>query len=77
MKKIVESGVEIVSNQVSYSVIDTRPMKHMTAFCQQHNIKLLAYGSVLGGFLSDKHVTKKFSQRLRQIIIKGFSFLGS
>jgi aryl-alcohol dehydrogenase-like predicted oxidoreductase len=59
MKKIVESGVEIVSNQVSYSVIDTRPMKHMTAFCQQHNIKLLAYGSVLGGFLSDKFLGVK------------------
>jgi aryl-alcohol dehydrogenase-like predicted oxidoreductase len=28
----------------------------MMQFCQQHGIKLMTYGSVAGGLLSDKYV---------------------
>ena len=28
----------------------------MADFCQQHGIKLLTYGTVAGGFLSDKYL---------------------
>jgi aryl-alcohol dehydrogenase-like predicted oxidoreductase len=30
----------------------------MVKFCQQHNIKLFTYGSLCGGFLSEKYVGK-------------------
>ncbi|KAL6044496.1 Aldo/keto reductase [Balamuthia mandrillaris] len=56
MAKIVNSSIPIVSNQVSFSLIDTRPEQKMIPFCQQHNIKLLCYGTLLGGFLSEKYV---------------------
>eukprot|EP01018_Ginkgo_biloba_P013858 Gb_04920 [translate_table: standard] len=56
MSKIVSSGCRIVSNQVAYSIIDTRPEKKMVAWCLENNVKLLAYGSLLGGFLSDYYL---------------------
>lgn len=44
----------IVSNQVPFSLIDTRPLHGMADVCERHNIKLLTYGTLCGGFLSDK-----------------------
>ncbi|KAF4622886.1 hypothetical protein D9613_002422 [Agrocybe pediades] len=43
----------IVSNQVQFSVIDTRPLHGMADVCQKHGLKLLTYGTLCGGFLSD------------------------
>ncbi len=54
LRVAVRSGIEIVSNQVSFSVLDSRPAGAMAAFCLAHNVRLLAYGTLLGGFLSDK-----------------------
>jgi aryl-alcohol dehydrogenase-like predicted oxidoreductase len=53
---ILDHGIPIVSNQVQYSLIDRRPDVAMAKLCQQHNIKLLAYGSLCGGLLSEKYV---------------------
>ncbi|MDR3781745.1 MAG: aldo/keto reductase, partial [Candidatus Nitrosotalea sp.] len=55
---MVENGFKLVSNQVQYSIIDQRPKIKMTPFCQKHDIKLLAYGTLLGGFLSEKYYEK-------------------
>ena len=48
------SGIEIVSNQVCFSLLDQRPTQGMTELCEKYGIKLLAYGTVAGGFLSDR-----------------------
>lgn len=53
---ILEHGISIVSNQVQYSLIDRRPNVAMAKLCQQHGIKLLAYGSLCGGLLSEKYI---------------------
>ncbi|CAF0923457.1 unnamed protein product [Adineta steineri] len=58
LKIIHEAGIKIVSNQVQFSIIDRRPEVHMIPFCQQHNIKLLTYGTVCGGLLSEKYLGK-------------------
>ena len=50
----VTSGVQIVSNQVSYSVMDQRARGRMTEFCAARNIALLAYGTLAGGFVSPR-----------------------
>jgi aryl-alcohol dehydrogenase-like predicted oxidoreductase/enamine deaminase RidA (YjgF/YER057c/UK114 family) len=55
---IVNSGIEVVSNQVCYSLLDQRAAHKMTALCLKHNIKLLAFGTVAGGFLSEKWLNK-------------------
>ncbi|KAJ6629814.1 NADP-dependent oxidoreductase domain-containing protein [Mycena sp. CBHHK59/15] len=46
----------IVSNQVQFSLIDTRPLSRMIAVCDKHGIKLLTYGTLCGGFLADKWI---------------------
>ncbi|KJA12647.1 hypothetical protein HYPSUDRAFT_152310, partial [Hypholoma sublateritium FD-334 SS-4] len=44
----------IVSNQVQFSLIDTRPLHVMSDVCEKHSLKLLTYGTLCGGFLADK-----------------------
>ena len=56
LKRIVDHGATLVSNQVQYSLIDRRPEVQMVQFCQEHNIHLLAYGTVCGGLLADKYL---------------------
>jgi len=55
LRTIVESGIRIVSNQVQYSIVDRRPERRMAAYCAEHGIALLAYGTALGGLLSEKY----------------------
>ncbi len=50
----VTSGIDIVSNQVSYSLIDQRARGGMTDLCLEHGIKLLVFGTVAGGLLTDR-----------------------
>jgi aryl-alcohol dehydrogenase-like predicted oxidoreductase len=56
LRIILDHGIPIVSNQVQYSLVDRRPDQKMAELCQQHNIKLLTYGTLCGGFLSDKFI---------------------
>ncbi|HBB35934.1 MAG TPA: aldo/keto reductase [Cyanobacteria bacterium UBA8803] len=53
---ITEAGIKITSNQVQYSPIDRRPEVKMVQFCLDHDIKLLSYGTVCGGLLSEKYL---------------------
>ncbi|PSB10798.1 aldo/keto reductase [filamentous cyanobacterium CCP2] len=56
---ILDNAIPIVSNQVQYSLIDRRPQVQMAKFCEQHNIKLFAYGSLCGGLLSEAYLGKR------------------
>ncbi len=42
--------------QVQYSLLDRRPENGMAQFCADRGIKLLPYGVVSGGLLSDKYL---------------------
>jgi aryl-alcohol dehydrogenase-like predicted oxidoreductase len=53
---IAGHGIPIVSNQVQYSLIDRRPEARMAAWCGEHGVTLLAYGTLLGGLLSEKYL---------------------
>ena len=55
---VVNSGIKVVSNQVCYSLLDQRAAGAMTQLCLKHDIKLLAFGTVAGGFLSEKWLNK-------------------
>jgi aryl-alcohol dehydrogenase-like predicted oxidoreductase len=59
LKIILEAGIEIVSNQVQFSLIDRRPLVQMVEFCQQHEIRLLAYGTLAGGLLSENYLGQR------------------
>jgi len=56
IKIMIEKGFKLVSNQVQYSILDQRPEKLMAPFCQKHGMSLLTYGTLLGGFLSEKYL---------------------
>lgn len=51
---VLATGIEVVSNQVCFSLLDRRPLDGMTALCQERGVGLLAYGTVAGGFLTER-----------------------
>ncbi|WP_271022342.1 aldo/keto reductase [Rhizobium sp. RCAM05973] len=52
--KILEAGIPLVSQQLQYSVLDQRPLNGLSQLAAEKNVKFLCYGSVAGGFLSDR-----------------------
>jgi aryl-alcohol dehydrogenase-like predicted oxidoreductase len=63
LRIIVEQGIGIVSNQVQYSLVDRRPEIRMASFCRNHGVTLLAYGTLLGGLLSEKYLGRDEPRR--------------
>ena len=55
---ITDAGIKIVSNQVQFSLVDRRPEVNMIKYCQEHDIKLLTYGTICGGLLSENYLSK-------------------
>jgi len=51
---LLDAGVPLVSMQVQYSLLDQRPESSLAALCQERDMKLLCYGTVAGGFLSER-----------------------
>lgn len=51
---VVKSGIEIVSNQVSFSLLDQRARRRMLPFCRANGIQLLSYGTLAGGLLTER-----------------------
>ncbi len=54
LQQLVNAGYPLVSNQTQYSLLDRRPEKSMVDFCLKNNVKLLCYGALAGGFLSER-----------------------
>lgn len=51
---MLDNGIRLASMQVQYSLLDRRPEKAMTALAAKHGFSFLCYGTVAGGFLSDR-----------------------
>jgi aryl-alcohol dehydrogenase-like predicted oxidoreductase len=51
-------GIEIATNQISFSLVDRRASGALSALCEKTGVKLLAYGTLCGGFLSEKWLGK-------------------
>jgi aryl-alcohol dehydrogenase-like predicted oxidoreductase len=57
LKEFVDAGIPVVSNQVQLSALDSRPLQSgMADFSEKHGIKLLAFGTVGAGLLSEKYL---------------------
>ena len=52
------SEIPIVSNQICYSLLDRRASLDMSELCKEFNVKLLAFGTLAGGFLSNRWLGK-------------------
>jgi aryl-alcohol dehydrogenase-like predicted oxidoreductase len=62
LAELVDAGIPITSHQVQYSLVDDRPNHGMVAYCGTQNIALLCYGTVCGGFLSERWLGKPAPQ---------------
>jgi aryl-alcohol dehydrogenase-like predicted oxidoreductase/enamine deaminase RidA (YjgF/YER057c/UK114 family) len=51
---LAREGIRIASNQVCYSLLDRRAGEEMAAFCAAEGVRLLAYGTLAGGLLTEK-----------------------
>ena len=65
LAELVDSGLDIVSVQTQYSVLDRRPEKSLAAYCLEHGIAMLCYGTLAGGFLSSKFLDHPLSAKNR------------
>jgi aryl-alcohol dehydrogenase-like predicted oxidoreductase len=52
--ELLTAGIQLASMQVQYSLLDARPEHGLVKLCREQNIHLLCYGTVAGGFLSDR-----------------------
>ncbi len=52
--EILEAGVPVISMQLQYSLLDERPDNGMIDLCRRHGIAVICYGTVAGGFLSER-----------------------
>ncbi len=53
LREILAAGVPIVAHQVQYSLLDRRPAHTMASVCEESGIRMLAFGALAGGFLSE------------------------
>ena len=55
---LMSLGVPVATNQVHYSLLDQRAAGDLTTVCKRYDIRMLCYGTLAGGFLSDAWVGK-------------------
>jgi aryl-alcohol dehydrogenase-like predicted oxidoreductase len=56
LRMVRTSGIDVVSNQVSFSLLDQRAAARLAPYCAASGVRLLAYGTVAGGWLTEKWV---------------------
>ena len=54
LKVVLGQGINIVTNQVSFSRLDRRAAGAMSELCTKQHVGILAYGTLCGGFLTDR-----------------------
>jgi len=54
LRLIAKHGIPIATNQVCFSLLDRRAAQEMSAFCAESGIRLLAYGTLAGGLISER-----------------------
>lgn len=51
---LLQSGIRVVSNQICFSLLDQRAKHGMLPLCEAGGVKVLAFGALAGGFLTDR-----------------------
>ncbi|MFM7327705.1 MAG: aldo/keto reductase, partial [Bacteroidota bacterium] len=57
-REILQAGIPLATMQVQYSLLDRRPERGLAPLCAETGMKLLCYGTVAGGFLSERWLGK-------------------
>ncbi len=79
LRRLLDAGVELVSDQVQYSVLDRRPEHGLAEAAGAAGVRLLAFGSLAGGFLTrrwlgapDPAAVESRSQTKYRLIVEEF-----
>jgi aryl-alcohol dehydrogenase-like predicted oxidoreductase/enamine deaminase RidA (YjgF/YER057c/UK114 family) len=54
LRVLLAEGLPVVTNQVCFSLLDRRAAGLMSEFCLANGVRLLAFGTLAGGFLSER-----------------------
>jgi len=54
VRELLAAGVPVFAHQLQFSLLDDRPTHGMLDLCRERGIALLCYGTVAGGFLSER-----------------------
>ncbi len=54
LSRVLDQGIDIAAHQLQYSLLDRRPESSMVDLCRRRNVCLLCYGTLAGGFLTDR-----------------------
>ncbi len=57
-------GIPLATNQVSFSMVDRRAAGELSELCKASGVRLLAYGTLCGGFLSERWLGKPELQHI-------------
>ena len=60
----IADGIPIRSNQVSFSLLDRRAGGSLKEVCENHAVKILAYGTLCGGFLSKRWLGQEDPEKI-------------
>ncbi|GMI52249.1 hypothetical protein TeGR_g735 [Tetraparma gracilis] len=60
LERMVKAGVPVRANQVQCSAMDRRVVRSgQAAFCKEHDIRLVSFGTVGSGILSERYLNRK------------------
>ncbi|TAN02147.1 MAG: aldo/keto reductase [Rhizobiaceae bacterium] len=54
----IADGIPVATNQVSFSLVDRRAAGELSTVCRSRGTRLLAYGTLCGGFLGERWLGK-------------------
>jgi aryl-alcohol dehydrogenase-like predicted oxidoreductase/enamine deaminase RidA (YjgF/YER057c/UK114 family) len=54
LRIVLETGINVVSNQICFSLLDQRATNGMTRLCEEKRISILTFGTLAGGFLTER-----------------------
>ncbi|KGE02740.1 aldo/keto reductase [Pseudohaliea rubra] len=53
-RELADAGIDLATTQVQFSLLDPRPEKALLGLCAERDMHLLCYGTLAGGFLSER-----------------------
>ena len=54
LNMVLATGIDVISDQVCFSLLDRRAAGSLSGVCRARGVKLLAYGTLAGGWLSNR-----------------------
>ena len=70
LERLIKPGVDLVAIQCQYSLLDRRPEKHMIEMCNRNGVRLIPYGVLAGGFLTDRYVDAAEPDSMNRSLVK-------